>query len=127
MKFLLIDDSKALRSVTKRRLAEAGWTDVEFVEAQSGEEGLSMISEHSPDLVLCDWNMPGMNGLEVLKRLNAAKVAVKFGFVTSENLPEVKEMAKTEGALFMIIKPFSSATLKDVLAPVIAGEVTGIA
>ena len=66
MKILIVDDSKVMRSIVKRTLRQAGFGNHDVVEAGNGAEGLEQVSEHTPDLVLCDWNMPEMNGIEML-------------------------------------------------------------
>ena len=119
MKVLITDDSKAMRMIVKRTLRQAGY-DFEVVEATDGAEGLEAVKTHSPDLVLSDWNMPNMSGLEFLQALKAEDIDVKFGFVTSEGTAEMRELASTNGALFLISKPFTKENFQDALAPVLA-------
>ena len=69
MSIMIIEDSKPMRNLIKRTLKQAGFGDHEVFEAGDGVEGLELIKSHSPDLVLCDWNMPKMNGMELLKTL----------------------------------------------------------
>ena len=107
MSIMIIEDSKPMRNLIKRTLKQAGFGDHDIVEAGDGAEGLELIKTHSPDLVLCDWNMPKMNGMELLKTLKKEGIDVKFGFVTSEQSKEMRDDAKAEGALFLIGKPFT--------------------
>ncbi len=106
MKILIVDDSRAMRMIVARTLRQTG-VDVNIVgEAANGQEALGMIAEFGPDLVLCDWNMPVMNGLELLTALRAANNPVRFGFVTSEGTSDVRETALAAGAAFVLVKPF---------------------
>ena len=120
MKILVVDDSKAMRMIVTRCLRQAGFAGLSVIEATNGREGFDAVHEHHPDLVLSDWNMPEVNGLEMLQQLNRAGTPVKFGFVTSEGSSEMRQIAADNGALFLIAKPFHADTFKDVLAPVMA-------
>ena len=117
MKILVVDDSKAMRAIVKRALSTldrvAGAT---ILEAADGKEALATVTAEQPDLVLSDWNMPEMTGIELLQALNAAGVSVPFGFVTSESTPEMHELAKTHGARFLVSKPFTPESLDQALA-----------
>jgi two-component system chemotaxis response regulator CheY len=114
MKILIVDDSKTMRLIVMRTLQQAGYANQTFIEAANGQEALSAVKTSAPDLVLLDWNMPGMSGLEVLQQLKAEGSAVKVGFVTSEGTPEMREKAKAAGALFLITKPFTVESFRKV-------------
>jgi two-component system chemotaxis response regulator CheY len=118
MQILVVDDSKAMRSIVMRAVRQAGYDSVAFVEAVNGAEALKLIRATPPDLVLADWNMPEMSGIELLKTLRAEGNLIKVGFVTSESDPAMRDMAFQSGALFMITKPFTPDSLKAVLGPV---------
>jgi two-component system chemotaxis response regulator CheY len=115
MRILIIDDSKAMRMIVRRQLNEIGLGGAEFIEASNGQEGIDAIKEHAPDLVLSDWNMPVMNGMEMLDTINQEGLSVKLGFVTSESTASFKERAMDAGALFLISKPFNAETFKRAL------------
>ena len=116
MKILIIDDSKPMRHLVRRTLIKAGFTEHEFKEASDGQEALEAIRESVPDLVLADWNMPRMSGIELLKALNQEEIKVKFGFITSEQTAEMSEQANEHGALFLIGKPFSADIFRETLS-----------
>ena len=78
-----------------------------------------MAMEENPDLIISDWNMPEMNGVEVLRKLRANGNDVKFGFVTSECTEEMQEQAEEAGADFFIIKPFTPERFAEVFTPII--------
>ena len=115
MKVLIVDDSKAMRMIVARTLRQAGFDDVELVEACNGVEALAVIASAAPDLVLSDWNMPEMSGIELLQTLRANGSAQPLGFVTSESTAEMQALASESGALFVIVKPFTAATFQGAL------------
>ena len=84
MNILLVDDSKAMRMIVRRTLRQAGYGQETLSEASNGDEALQLVQSIRPDLLLCDWNMPGMSGLELLLKLKSSGFDAKFGFVTSE-------------------------------------------
>ena len=118
MRILVIDDSKAMRMIVKRNLCQAGYESAEFVEAGDGKEGLEAIHAGRPDLVLCDWNMPEMTGIELLEALQAEGTELKFGFVTSESTPDMRRRAVNAGVFFFITKPFTADSFKDAIGQV---------
>ncbi len=115
MTILVVDDSRAMRMIVRRTLRQAGFGHHTVVEAADGAEALEEVQKARPDLVLSDWNMPVMNGLEFLKRLRAAGLRVPFGFVTTERTSEMKRTAAEAGANFMISKPFTAEHFKQAL------------
>jgi two-component system chemotaxis response regulator CheY len=119
MKILIVDDSKAMRMIVRRTLRQAGFGDHAVTEVANGKEGLDSVREAKPDLILCDWNMPEMNGIEFLDALKAEGISVKFGFVTTERTPEMRERAESSGASFLIVKPFTPEDFKAALAPIL--------
>ncbi|HSF26404.1 MAG TPA: response regulator [Actinomycetes bacterium] len=121
MKILVADDSRVMRQIVVRTLRQAGLGGHEIVEAADGQAAYDAVASEQPDLVLSDWNMPEMTGIELLQRLRASGQQVPFGFVTSEGSPAMREAAAREGALFLIAKPFTAETFADVLTPVLGG------
>lgn len=120
MKILIADDSRVMRQIVIRTLRQAGYDGHDLVEAGNGAEALAMVGSESPDLVLSDWNMPEMTGIELLRALRSADHQVPFGFVTSEGTPEMRELASSAGALFLLAKPFTPDALRDHLEGVVA-------
>ena len=119
MKVLIADDSRVMRMIVVRALRQAGYGDCVVVEAVDGRDALSKVAEEQPDLVLSDWNMPEMTGLDLLSSLRQAGDDRPFGFVTSEGSDEMRSSAAREGALFLIAKPFSADTFRLALEPVL--------
>lgn len=119
MKILIVDDSKAMRMVVRRTLEQAGFGDHETIEASSGVEAFSMINSESPDLVLSDWNMPQMKGIQLLKKVREAGSKVRFGFITSQSNSVTARTATEAGADFLLTKPFTVDSMRAVLGPVL--------
>ncbi|RXR23662.1 response regulator [Oerskovia turbata] len=117
MKILVADDSRVMRQIVLRTLRQAGFGDWDVVQAGDGAEALALTHSEKPDLVLSDWNMPEMNGIDFLRALRAGGSSVPFGFVTSEGSPQMRELAESEGALFLIAKPFDAGTFESALRP----------
>ena len=117
MKIMIVDDSVAMRMIVKKTLRQAGFAGHEISEAEDGVRALEAIRSGSPDLVLCDWNMPRMSGIELLEHLAAAGFKLIFGFVTSETTLEMRNRAANAGARFLIAKPFTPESFKAALSP----------
>ena len=120
MKILVTDDSRVMRQIVIRTLRQAGYDDHDIIQAGDGREALQLVGSEKPDLVLSDWNMPEMSGIECLEALRASGSQVPFGFVTSEGSPEMREKAASAGALFLIAKPFTEETFREALDGVLA-------
>ena len=116
---LVVDDSRVMRQIVIRTLRQAGY-DWEVREAGNGVEALAAVQADEPDVVLSDWNMPEMGGLDLLKSLRANGFETPFGFVTSEGSPQMREQAEAAGALFLIAKPFTPDAFREVIEPVLA-------
>ncbi len=118
MNVLIVDDSRAMRMIVKRTLRQAGFSGLNVQEAANGKEALDKIIGETPDLVLTDWNMPEMTGIELLLALKEREIQVKVGVVTSQGTAEMQEQAKQAGALFLLAKPFTPESFRAALEPV---------
>jgi two-component system chemotaxis response regulator CheY len=117
---LVVDDSKAMRMIVLRTLRQAGYDSHEIVQAEHGKDALDQIAAGlSPDIILSDWNMPEVNGIEFLRTLRAEGNGTPFGFVTSESTTAMREQAAEAGATFLIGKPFTADAFSDALKPVL--------
>ncbi len=119
MRILIVDDSSAMRRIVQRSLRMAGHDGHTVFEAENGVVALTVAEESSPDLVLSDWNMPEMNGLEFLKALRAKGSKVPFGFITTECTPEMRDQATAAGAGFLLAKPFTPEDMSIALSSVL--------
>jgi len=120
MKVLIVDDSKAMRMIVTRTLKKTGLGDLTIVEATNGSEALEVIDSEKPELVLSDWNMPEMNGIELLEKVRESGNEVTFGFITSESSAETKALAIATGASFVITKPFTADSMEMTLSAAIS-------
>ncbi|MFT5523732.1 MAG: two-component system chemotaxis response regulator CheY [Pirellulaceae bacterium] len=120
MKILIVDDSRAMRMIVKRTLVSAEFDGLTFIEAANGIEALERIEADSPDLVLSDWNMPKMSGIELLDAVRDSGNDLRFVFITSESSPETKAEAEDAGAECVITKPFTVNTMCEALEPLLA-------
>lgn len=114
MRILVVDDSSTMRRILINCLAKMNLADV--AQAGDGKEALAVLASQPPfDLVLTDWNMPNMNGLELLKAIKAdAKTsAVPVVVVTTEAEKERIVEAVKCGAANYIVKPFTPDTLQE--------------
>lgn len=108
MKLLLIDDSKTIHAYLDDLLAGTGHS---LSHAFSGEEGLETAPKLNPDVVLLDWEMPGIQGIEVLERLRSSGFKKPILMLTTKNKPDDITRAITLGATEYVMKPFT----KDIL------------
>lgn len=115
MKVLLVDDSRVMRQIIVRTLRQAGWYDWQIVQAEDGAQALAMVLAAEPDLVLSDWNMPELTGIELLRTLRMRGYRTPFCFVTSEGSPEMHELAADAGALGVVTKPFTAESFRVAL------------
>ncbi|MHB1065655.1 MAG: response regulator [Georgenia sp.] len=120
MRVLIADDSRVMRKIVIRTLRQAGYDGWDITEASDGAEALEIALEQRPDLILSDWNMPEMTGIDMLRNLRAQGSDIPVAFVTSEGSTEMREFADAEGALFLIAKPFTPEAFRAALDPVLA-------
>ncbi|MCU1365851.1 MAG: two-component system, chemotaxis family, response regulator CheY [Ilumatobacteraceae bacterium] len=118
MKVLIVDDSKVMRMIVARALRQSAVATFEIAEAEDGRAALDVAKSFSPDLILSDWNMPEMSGLEFLKEFRASGGGTAFGFITSETHPAIRDEALEAGANFLLTKPFSPEQFAEVVGAV---------
>lgn len=122
MKVLIIDDSALMRKMVSRSLRQADIGSVETYEAANGVEGLDMFAKENPTLVLCDWNMPEMDGITFLRNLRK-KSRVPVIMLTTEASRERRQEAIQSGASGYVTKPFTPDKLGASIRAVLAGAV----
>jgi two-component system chemotaxis response regulator CheY len=112
MKILSVDDSKTTRQFIRRAIDVLGF---EFLEAADGREGLEILNTEGVrvDLILLDWNMPVMDGIEMLKILKSSSLlkGIPVTFVSTEQERQKISEALHQGAKNFLIKPFSQEDL----------------
>lgn len=121
---LIVDDSSLMRTMVERSLRLAGLDLAEVIEAGNGAEALAAVQQHKLDLILCDINMPVMDGLEFLKRLSCVENAkgVPVVMITTEGNEAHVVQALSAGARGYIRKPFTPGQVKEHVLPVLSGK-----
>lgn len=119
MKFriLIVDDSRAMRRLIRRSLRQSGFVNIEIDEAENGKDALEIFRSFLPHLVLSDWNMPEMSGIDLLSALNKQYSNVNLGFITAQVTQEMRTRANENGSLFFLAKPFTLEQFKWTLSP----------
>jgi two-component system chemotaxis response regulator CheY len=115
MDVLLVDDSRVMRQLVRRTLRHAGYEFGTVEEAGDGVEALAKLSGFRPSFILSDWNMPNMTGIELLKELRAKGDQTPLAFVTSESTNDMRVLAETHGAMFLLSKPFTPENVRHKL------------
>ena len=121
---LIVDDSLPMRSVIKRTLKTAGYGSSQFHEAGDGKEALAIMKNGWIDIVITDYNMPVMNGMELIKAIKGEELLKDIPIVvisTESNDVKIKEFTDL-GAAGYITKPFTPETIRDLLINIL-GEV----
>ena len=113
MKALVVDDSTTMRRILASTLREAGCTEV--VEAVDGADGVAKGINQAIELVLMDWNMPNMNGLDALKEIRKSGETMPVIMVTTEAEKSRVIEALKAGASSYILKPFKSEEMVEKL------------
>jgi two-component system, chemotaxis family, chemotaxis protein CheY len=119
VKVLLVDDYSTMRRIIRSLLQQIGIAEV--TEASDGSTALGKLREHAFDIVISDWNMEPMSGLQLLKEIRADNKLTKLPFimVTAETKTENVAAAKAAGVSNYIVKPFTAATLKQKMEAVL--------
>ena len=115
MKILVVDDFPTMRRIIKNLLKDLGFENVD--EAEDGAMGLEKLRNGNFEFVVSDWNMPNMDGLEMLKHIRADASLAKLPvlMVTAEAKKENIIAAAQAGANGYVVKPFTAATLEEKL------------
>jgi two-component system, chemotaxis family, chemotaxis protein CheY len=119
MDILLVDDSKTMRGIVQRAIRQAGFRGLSVGEAENGAQALEKLRGEQPRLILSDWNMPEMSGIDFLVQVRASANKVPFGFITSESSAGIRQLAMDSGASFLITKPFSPEDMQAALSPIL--------
>ena len=115
MKVLVVDDFATMRRIVRNILKQLGFTNI--VEADDGTTALEIMKTDKVDLVLCDWNMPKVSGLDLLKQMKGDSdlMNIPFLMITAEAQKQnIIEAVKT-GVSNYIVKPFTADTIAEKL------------
>lgn len=113
MKILIVDDFSTMRRIIKNLLRDLGFNNT--TEADDGSTALPMLQNGNFDFLITDWNMPGMQGIDLLKAVRSDSKLSKLPvlLVTAEAKKEQIVEAAQAGVNGYIVKPFTAATLKE--------------
>lgn len=112
LQILIVDDQQSMRELTKHCLNQIGISQV--TAAKSGEEALDKLGKAKFDLIISDWNMDGISGLELLTTIRSNPVIKKLPFIMATGQKDKAQVmvAKEAGVNNYIVKPFSAADLR---------------
>lgn len=115
MKILVVDDFSTMRRIIKNLLKDLGFANIQ--EADDGNTALPMLQQGDFDFVVTDWNMPGMQGIDLLRAIRADDKLKHLPvlMVTAEAKKEQIVAAAQAGVNGYVVKPFTAATLKEKL------------
>lgn len=121
---LIVDDSRAIQAIIRRILQDGRELgQLQIQTASDGAEALERMHDFKPDLVVSDWHMPGVSGIEMLQTLRQiGQGHVPVGFVTTETNAQCLTQARSNGAAFVVHKPFDDATLRRVVHDSLYGQ-----
>jgi two-component system, chemotaxis family, chemotaxis protein CheY len=112
MKILSVDDSATMRRIIKNQLKQIGFENVD--EAENGRAALALLTKDAYDLLITDWNMPEMNGLDLVKEVRRTEAikAIPILMVTTVSAKEDIVTALKAGVSNYVVKPFDAETLR---------------
>lgn len=111
MKILIVDDSSTMRRIIINTLSRIGYTDV--VEGEHGKAGLEKLAQGGVEMIITDWNMPEMDGLEFVQAVRALNANIPILMVTTNAAKEDIVQALQAGVNNYVVKPFTPDTLKE--------------
>lgn len=119
MTVLTVDDSRTMRDMLSHALTQQGWR---VVQACDGLEGLDVLEQETPDVIITDINMPNLDGYGFIERVRAEhpQSGVPILVLTTESSAEKKARARQAGATGWIVKPFDAEKLVDIVRRVAA-------
>ena len=126
LRALVVDDSRVMRGMVMQTLQQTEIAEFQFSEASSGNEALDKFDAEETDIIFCDWNMPGMNGIEFARQIRSMHWAshIPVVMITSESADGKQQDAFNQARITCYItKPFTTDEISEKLLPVIDGIV----
>lgn len=121
VRVLIVDDFATMRRILKNILKQIGFTNIS--ESDNGKSALMELKKEKYNLILCDWNMPEMSGLELLKKMRSddGLKDIPFVMVTAEAQKDNIIEAVKSGVSSYIVKPFTAETIGEKLKKIFDG------
>jgi two-component system chemotaxis response regulator CheY len=121
MKVMIVDDFATMRRILRNILKQIGFKNI--IEAEDGKHALKELKKEKVDLIMCDWNMPEMPGIELLKNVRSDDELKKIPFVmvTAEAQKDNILEAVKSGVSNYVVKPFTAETITEKLNKVFGG------
>ncbi len=122
MKILTVDDSATMRRIIKNQLKQAGFEEVD--EAENGKEALALLGKGGYDLLITDWNMPEMCGLDLVKEVRSAEASKSLPILMVTTVAGKEDIvtALKAGVNNYMVKPFDTATLRAKISQVVGAK-----
>ena len=122
IKILIVDDSLAVQAIVRRGILALGYDNIDIKKADNGLLALDIVRVWGPDIVLSDWHMPEMTGIELLKAINTEMLSIDVGLITTETSQVRIQEALDLGARFVVQKPFDFNRLHEAVIPLLQGS-----
>ena len=121
MKVMIVDDFATMRRILRNILKQIGFKNI--IEADDGKHALKELKKEKVDLIMCDWNMPEMPGIELLKNVRSDDELKKIPFVmvTAEAQKDNILEAVKSGVSNYVVKPFTAETITEKLSKIFDG------
>lgn len=121
MKVMIVDDFATMRRILRNILKQIGFKNI--IEADDGKNALKELKKEKVDLIMCDWNMPEMPGIELLKNVRSDDELkdIPFVMVTAEAQKDNIVEAVKSGVSNYVVKPFTAETITEKLNNVFGG------
>jgi two-component system chemotaxis response regulator CheY len=121
MKVMIVDDFATMRRILRNILKQIGFKNI--IEADDGKHALKELKKEKVDLIMCDWNMPEMPGIELLKNIRSDDELkeIPFVMVTAEAQKDNIIEAVKSGVSNYVVKPFTAETITEKLSKIFGG------
>jgi len=122
MRILTVDDSATMRRIIKNQLKQAGFEEVD--EAGNGREAMTRLAQTQYDLLITDWNMPEMSGIELVKEVRKTEAIKGLPILMVTTVAEKEEIvvALQAGVNSYVVKPFDTPTLQSKISQVVGNK-----
>ena len=123
MKVLVVDDSPTMLRILKNTLIRIGIKEENITTAEDGQQAIDAYNTSTFDFIMTDWNMPNVNGLEVVRYVRSKDKDIDIIMVTTEGGKYEVITALKAGVNNYIVKPFTPQVLREKLEPILEGRI----